>query len=132
MSLQDEIKKVLQEYRGKILTLPHVIGVGIGYRITARQTTAELSIMILVRKKLPPAGLEAKAIAPQEIQGIRTDVLEVGDIRPLKYYTNDSFRPTVCLDTEIKHIQKEEKGRFRGHYFIGLDILDQEEYTNIH
>lgn len=92
MSLQDEIKKVLQEYRGKILTLPHVIGVGIGYRITARQTTAELSIMILVRKKLPPAGLEAKAIAPQEIQGVRTDVLEVGDIRPLLVRT-DPWRP---------------------------------------
>lgn len=58
--------------------------------------------------------------------------LKVGDILPLKYYTSDSFRPTVYLDTEIKHIQKEEKGRFKGHYLIGLDILGRQESRNIH
>lgn len=92
MSLREEIKKVLEQYKTGILSLPNVIGVGIGYRIAAGQMTGELSIMVLVRKKLPPAGLTAKALAPQEIEGIRTDVLEIGDIRPLLART-DRWRP---------------------------------------
>ncbi len=58
--------------------------------------------------------------------------LKVGDILSLKYYTNDSFCPTVYLDTEIQQIQKEEQGRFRGHYLIGLAILSQQVNRNIH
>ena len=58
--------------------------------------------------------------------------LKVGDILPLKYYTNDSFRPTVYLDTEIQHIQKEEEGRFRGHYLVGFAIITQQGNRNVH
>ena len=92
MSLQDEVKKVIRQYKSEILTIPNVLGVGIGYRITAGRMTGELSIMLLVRRKLPVAGLSAKALAPSQIEGIRTDVLEVGDIRPLMLRT-DRWRP---------------------------------------
>lgn len=92
MSLQDEVKKVIQRYKKEILTLPNVLGVGIGYRITAGRMTGELSIMLLVRRKVPAAGLSAKALAPAQIEGIRTDVLEVGDIRPL-LLRKDRWRP---------------------------------------
>ncbi|MBW1721152.1 MAG: hypothetical protein JRH13_08430 [Deltaproteobacteria bacterium] len=50
--------------------------------------------------------------------------LKVGDVLPLKYYTGNSGRPTLYLDTEIRHITKEEEGRFKGHYLIGLSILE--------
>jgi len=60
------------------------------------------------------------------------EMLRVGDILPLKYYTADSFGPTIYLDTEIRHIQKEEEGRFKGHYLIGLAIQGQQTQTKIH
>ena len=58
--------------------------------------------------------------------------LNEGDILPLKYYTSSLLCPTICLDTEIRHIKKEEEGRFRGHYVIGLQILEQGSEQKTH
>lgn len=48
--------------------------------------------------------------------------LNVGDIMNMKYYSNDASNPTQNLNTEIKYITKDDKGRFKGHYLIGLAI----------
>jgi len=50
--------------------------------------------------------------------------LKVGDILNLKYYTTDSSRPIEYLETEIRDIARDEKGRFRGLYLVGLSILE--------
>lgn len=92
MSIFNEIKSIKEQYKSTVLKLPNVCGIGIGYRIASRRMTGELTIMILVSKKIPKAGLAAEALAPQELGGIRTDVLEVGDIRPLQART-DPWRP---------------------------------------
>ena len=49
--------------------------------------------------------------------------LKVGDILNLKYYTTDSSRPIEYLETEIRDIAKDENGRFKGLYLVGLSIL---------
>jgi hypothetical protein len=94
VSLLDEVKEIKEQYRNAILQLPNVCGIGVGYRIAAGDTTGELSIMVLVRQKIPAAGLTAEALAPQEVGGVRTDVLEVGDIRPQQSPT-DRLRPAL-------------------------------------
>ena len=50
--------------------------------------------------------------------------LRVGDTMDMKYYLPDSGNPTDHLLTEIRHISKKERGRFRGHYFVELGLLD--------
>jgi len=50
--------------------------------------------------------------------------LKVGDRLNLKYYTTDSSRPIEYLETEIRDIARDEKGRFRGLYLVGLSILE--------
>jgi hypothetical protein len=50
--------------------------------------------------------------------------LKVGDRVKMRYYQVDSMRPTGYLQTEIRHITKEDQGRLRGHYLIGLSILE--------
>ena len=49
--------------------------------------------------------------------------LKAGDILNLKYYTTDSSRPIEYLETEIRDIAKDENGRFKGLYLVGLSIL---------
>ncbi len=49
--------------------------------------------------------------------------LKVGDVLKMKYYPLNLSDPPDYLQTEIKHITKNETGRFRGHYLIGLSIL---------
>ena len=39
--------------------------------------------------------------------------LKVGDILNLKYYTTDSSQPGELLETEIKHITKDDQRRFK-------------------
>jgi len=53
--------------------------------------------------------------------------LKVGDIFNLKYYTTDSSRPTEYLKTEIKHITKDDTGRFKELYLVGLSILEKQD-----
>ena len=50
--------------------------------------------------------------------------LKVGDILNLKYYTTNSSRPIEYLETEIRDIAKDENGRFKGLYLVGLSILE--------
>lgn len=52
--------------------------------------------------------------------------LEVGDVLDMKYYPLNSLDPPDYLQTEIKHITKDETGRFKGHYLIGLSILEKQ------
>ena len=50
--------------------------------------------------------------------------LKVGETLNMKYYPTGSTYPPKCLDTAIRHITKNDQGRFRGHYLVGLEILD--------
>jgi hypothetical protein len=49
--------------------------------------------------------------------------LKVGDVLDMKYYHVNRSKAPESLKTEIKHVTRDDEGRFRGHYFIGLSIL---------
>jgi hypothetical protein len=53
--------------------------------------------------------------------------LKEGDIVDMKYYSSDSLSPTEHLQTEIRHITKDDEGRFKGHFLVGLCILGNKE-----
>jgi hypothetical protein len=49
--------------------------------------------------------------------------LKVGDVLNMKYYSMDLSNPSECLEASIQHITKKDKGKLKGHYLVGLDIL---------
>ncbi len=49
--------------------------------------------------------------------------LNVGDTIAMTYYLTDSQGVQENLKTQIKHITKNEDGRFKGHCLVGLSIL---------
>jgi hypothetical protein len=49
--------------------------------------------------------------------------LHVGDTVDMTYYLTNQQGAFEKLKTEIKHITKNEDGRFRGHYLVGLSII---------
>ena len=55
-----------------------------------------------------------------------TAQLKEGDILPMKYYCEETVRTIDQHATRIESIVNETHGRFRGHYRIKLDILDDE------
>lgn len=55
--------------------------------------------------------------------------LKAGDVLKLKYYRPEPTEHPEYLKTEIKHITKDDQGRFRGHYLVGLSILEKQNAT---
>ena len=49
--------------------------------------------------------------------------LKVGVVLNMKYYALNLSDQPEYIETEIKHITKDEKGQFRGHYLVVLKIL---------
>lgn len=50
--------------------------------------------------------------------------LKEGDIIEMKYYLSEAQGTTETFKTEISHISKDADQRFKGHYMIGLLILE--------
>jgi hypothetical protein len=50
-------------------------------------------------------------------------LLKVGDVLPLKFNFNHTPRLSNRLNTAIRFIIKQDEGRFKGHYFVGFEIL---------
>ena len=58
--------------------------------------------------------------------------LKEGDKFNMKYYTGKSFCPAEYRETAIRHISKDDNGRFRGHYLVHLEILDKQQSEKAH
>jgi hypothetical protein len=92
MSLIAQVQQAKSANQASLLTRPNVIGVGVGYKVSGSQPTGELCVVVLVRRKLPLVSLHEADLIPREVAGVRTDVFEVGDLRPLTAYT-ERHRP---------------------------------------
>lgn len=51
--------------------------------------------------------------------------LKVGDILDMKYYRQQPSEQPEQLKTEIKHITRDDQGRFKGNYLVGLSIVEK-------
>lgn len=93
MSEQESgIKATKQEVEGSILRKPNVVGVGVGLKETRGRLTDEVSIVVLVRDKKPRSALSRQQMVPDRVDGVPTDVIEVGVLRSQQSRT-DRWRP---------------------------------------
>ena len=70
--------EVQQRYENYLLGKPHVVGVGVGYAAVAGQPTAQIALVVMVDRKLPPQELPPMDRIPSQLDGIRVDVQEMG------------------------------------------------------
>ncbi|AEA47434.1 hypothetical protein [Archaeoglobus veneficus] len=85
------IVEVKEKKEDELLENPNVVGVGIGYRVREYKVTPELCIQVFVTKKLRKDMLTERELVPQDLDGIRTDVIETGVIEALTY--KSMYRP---------------------------------------
>jgi hypothetical protein len=101
MSAQD-VFQAQAVAEGELLAKPNVVGVAVGYKEDKTATAGELSVVVLVERKVPLAALSAADMVPKQIDGVRTDVYEVGYLRA--YETpRDRFRPLIPSGVSIGH-----------------------------
>jgi len=51
--------------------------------------------------------------------------LKVGETLNVKYYSASCIPPKGYQKTAVRHITKNERGRLKGHYLVGLEILER-------
>jgi len=87
-----EIRAAKAAHTAVLMDLPNVIGVGIGRQIVNNVQTDELCLAVLVADKIAIEGLPPGALVPSQVNGVPTDVVQVGTIRANQVPT-DKFRP---------------------------------------
>jgi len=92
MATIEDVKKVKAIHVKSLKKKLNVNGVAVGHKIVSGKDTGELCVTILVKKKLPKSALSARDLIPQAVDGIPTDVKEVGEIVAYKART-DRWRP---------------------------------------
>jgi hypothetical protein len=50
--------------------------------------------------------------------------LKVGDTLDVRYYSIKSAYPSNRQKTAVRHITWNEQGRLKGHYLVGLEIIE--------
>ncbi|HHW43827.1 hypothetical protein GFC01_13305 [Desulfofundulus thermobenzoicus] len=79
--------RALHKSREALLKLPNVVGVGVGLKQVGGESTGDYALIIFVGKKIPPAGLSRAQQVPHRIEGLKTDVVEIGRVRLLDLRT---------------------------------------------
>jgi hypothetical protein len=92
MSQHEKVRAVKESSKEDLLAKTNVVGVGTAYKVSKGETTDVLSVAVLVRSKVPTASLSEEELIPREINGVKTDVVQVGDLRAFQNPT-DRWRP---------------------------------------
>lgn len=92
MTTREQIRAVKARHEKALLRKRNVVGVGIGYKEVGGKRTDQLSLVVLVEKKVPEAELSPKDLVQKELDGVVTDVKEVGKIVAHKTRT-ERWRP---------------------------------------
>ena len=94
-----EAQRLAQE---DLLRRRGVVGVAIGFRNFKERVTDQLAVSVLVEQKRPVEALSEDDLVPQEVNGMRTDVVEVGRLEAL-VDPRDRFRPNIPAGVSIGH-----------------------------
>ncbi len=95
----DDLRHVLHKFHRHLFSRPHVVGVGVGYKHTGGERTGKEAIIVFVEKKVSPRGLNRSQIIPRRLDGVETDVIEIGQVRLLDLRTEKSrpARPGMSI-----------------------------------
>jgi len=131
---------LLSKYRKKLLEKKNVNGIGPGLKIKDGKVTNEYCILVGVRKKESLSKLKEEDKIPKSIFGIKTDVLEIGDLeykwrkkhRPLKLGSSACWEKlTACslgLPVYIKKISSHSPNWVKEQFKVGDTLIQMNKH----
>ncbi|MCB9453206.1 MAG: hypothetical protein H6672_17375 [Anaerolineaceae bacterium] len=75
-----QVTAVQAQYSDELMQKPNVVGVAVGLVQRGGASTGEVGLVVLVSRKIPDDLLDEADRIPSELDGIRVDVQEVGEI----------------------------------------------------
>lgn len=94
-------RAVMRGAEGRLLLFPGVHAVGVGQKIVGGQRTDEPAIIVFLVKKRPLSELAPEDVVPPEINGVKTDVIEMSV--PTVGLDEDRIRPLaggICVEAK--------------------------------
>ena len=79
----ERVRTVKALHENELMSKANVVGVGIGLRQRAGQSTGEPAIVVSVTHKVPPSLVHPDDVIPSELDGVPVDVQEIGRLRAL-------------------------------------------------
>lgn len=79
----NKLLSALNKNRTKFLGLKNVVGVGVGYKQVGQNDTGKPAFIVYVEKKLPRTDLSRSHVVPRQVDGLETDVVEMGVVKML-------------------------------------------------
>ncbi len=76
----DTVRQAKRASEAGLARRANTVAVGVGYKVSNGVQTDEVSVIVSVRQKLPRAQLAEADLVPAQIDGVRTDVIETGEI----------------------------------------------------
>jgi hypothetical protein len=83
MVTMEELRRVKKRHESQLMERSGVVGCAIGYKHVRGTKTDELCVVCYVVEKKPEGKVGKQDIIPKKIEGIPTDVVESGEIRPV-------------------------------------------------
>ncbi len=92
-----------ERFEPQLLLKANVVGVAVGYKASKGEKSGDLSVVVLVQAKQPLAALAVEDVIPPELDGMKTDVYEVGLLKA-QVDPTQRIRPIPC-GVSIGHYQ---------------------------
>lgn len=94
MTREVEVRQIKEAHKAEIMAKPNVVGVGVGYKVRNDGRSRELSVVTLVQRKISIDGLDPDALVPRQVNGVPTDVVEVGELHAFQT-SRERWRPAL-------------------------------------
>lgn len=98
-----QIAALKQRYLPDLFARRNVVACGIGYKVREGVQTRELSLIVSVTHKVHPSALTSEDLIPAQVEGVPTDVVELGVLRAFQG-PRDRWRPVVPPGVSVGHI----------------------------
>jgi hypothetical protein len=76
----ERAKAVQARYTDELMRKANVQGTAVGLAQVNGEYTGEIALVVLVSRKVPASELAPEDIIPRELDGVRVDVQEIGEI----------------------------------------------------
>jgi hypothetical protein len=100
----DQAMQAQALFERSLLAKSNVVGVAVGFKESKGEKSGDVALVVLVEEKKPLAALSAEDVIPKEVDGMRTDVYEIGYLRA-QPSPRDRYRPIIPSGVSIGHFK---------------------------
>lgn len=79
----EKIRDCRDKHKNRLFKKANVISVGLGYKVKGKEKTSELCLVVGVTKKVDRRSVSRHDLIPDELDGVKLDVVEVGYFKSL-------------------------------------------------